>query len=58
MTQTAIIIQRRNSGRVIEKEGGRVLDEPMEIPGYGLLISFIDTENNRVSLMQPFMESM
>ena len=38
----------------IEKAGGRVLGEPVEIPGYGLYVSFIDTENNRVSLMQPF----
>jgi len=31
----------------------KVLDEPMEIPGYGLYISFFDTESNRVSMMQP-----
>ena len=34
--------------------GGKVLGEPMEIPGVGLYVSFIDTEGNRVSLMQPF----
>lgn len=39
----------------IEKAGGKVLGEPVEIPGYGLYISFIDTENNRVSLMEPSM---
>lgn len=42
--------------RAIENAGGKVLGQPMEIPGYGLYISFIDTENNRVSLMQPFMD--
>ncbi len=33
--------------------GGEVLGEPMEIPGYGLYVSFFDTEGNRVSMMQP-----
>jgi predicted enzyme related to lactoylglutathione lyase len=42
----------------IKAAGGRVLEEPIEIPGYGLYISFIDTENNRVSLMQPLNDSM
>jgi hypothetical protein len=28
--------------------------EPMEIPGIGHFISFMDTENNRVSMLQPF----
>ena len=32
--------------------GGKVLGEPMEIPGHGLYISFFDTEGNRVSMMQ------
>jgi len=35
----------------IEKACGKVPGEPVEIPGYALYISFIDTENNRVSLM-------
>lgn len=34
---------------------GQVLGEPMEIPGYGLYVSFFDTEGNRVSMMQPTM---
>jgi predicted enzyme related to lactoylglutathione lyase len=33
--------------------GGRVLGEPMEIPGVGHYVSFIDTEGNRVSMLQP-----
>ena len=37
----------------VTKAGGKVLGEPMEIPGYGLYISFFDTEGNRVSMMQP-----
>lgn len=42
----------------IKEAGGIVLEEPMEIPGYGFYLSFIDTENNRVSLMQPLDERM
>ena len=37
----------------ITKAGGEVLGEAMEIPGYGLYVSFFDTEGNRVSMMQP-----
>ena len=33
--------------------GGKVLGEPMEIPGVGQYISFNDTEGNRVSMLQP-----
>jgi len=39
----------------IEKAGGKIIGEPMEIPGYGLYVSFYDTEENRVSIMQPTM---
>lgn len=35
------------------KGGGKVLGEPSEIPGIGLYVSFIDTEGNRNSLLQP-----
>jgi hypothetical protein len=33
--------------------GGTVLGEPMEIPGVGQYVSFIDTEGNRLSMLQP-----
>ncbi len=39
----------------ITDAGGKLLGEPMEIPGYGLYVSFYDTEGNRVSIMSPFM---
>ncbi len=39
----------------VTDSGGRVLGEPMEIPGIGQYVSFTDTEGNRVSLLQPFM---
>ena len=41
------------SMKKVEAAGGKVLGEPMEIPGYGLYVSFFDTEGNRVSMMQP-----
>ncbi len=37
----------------VRQAGGSVLGEPMEIPGVGQYVSFIDTEGNRVSLLQP-----
>ncbi len=37
----------------VEKAGGKVLGEPVNIPGVGLYVSFIDTEGNRVSMLQP-----
>jgi predicted enzyme related to lactoylglutathione lyase len=40
----------------INKAGGEVLGEPMEIPGFGMYVSFYDTEGNRVSIMEPTME--
>jgi predicted enzyme related to lactoylglutathione lyase len=33
--------------------GGKVLGDPMEIPGVGQYVSFFDTEGNRVSILQP-----
>jgi predicted enzyme related to lactoylglutathione lyase len=35
--------------------GGKVIGEPMEIPGIGIYVSFEDTEGNKLSLLQPFM---
>ncbi|MDQ3281016.1 MAG: VOC family protein [Acidobacteriota bacterium] len=37
----------------ITAAGGTLLNEPMEIPGVGLYVSFRDTEGNRVSIIQP-----
>lgn len=36
----------------VVKEGGNVLGEPMEIPGVGQYVSFVDPEGNRVSMLQ------
>jgi len=42
----------------IENAGGKILGgmnpgEPDDIPGVGLYCAFIDTEGNRVSVLQP-----
>jgi len=37
----------------VEKSGGKVLGEPMDIPGVGLYVSFFDTEGNRVGMIEP-----
>ncbi|HYG51470.1 MAG TPA: hypothetical protein VD905_11235 [Flavobacteriales bacterium] len=37
----------------ITDAGGKVLGEPVEIPGIGQYVSFLDTEGNRVSILQP-----
>ena len=41
------------STKQVAEAGGKVLGEPMEIPGYGRYVSFYDTEGNRVSMMEP-----
>lgn len=38
---------------LVRQSGGTVLGEPMEIPGIGKYVSFVDTEGNRVSMLQP-----
>lgn len=37
----------------VTETGGKVLGEPMDIPGIGLYVSFQDTEGNRVGMLQP-----
>ena len=41
------------SMKKVSAAGGKVLGEPMDIPGVGKYVSFMDTEGNRVSLLQP-----
>ncbi len=41
------------SMRKVAEAGGKILDDPMTIPGVGQYVSFYDTEGNRVSLLQP-----
>jgi Predicted enzyme related to lactoylglutathione lyase len=37
----------------IAAAGGKVLGEPMDIPGVGRYVAFFDTEGNRLSVLQP-----
>ena len=37
----------------VRSGGGEVLGEPMEIPGVGQYVAFLDTEGNRLSMLQP-----
>jgi predicted enzyme related to lactoylglutathione lyase len=43
----------RASMKKINDAGGEVLGEPMDIPGVGAYVSFMDTEGNRTSILQP-----
>jgi predicted enzyme related to lactoylglutathione lyase len=37
----------------VASAGGKILGEPMEIPGVGQYVSFFDTEGNRVGMLEP-----
>ena len=37
----------------VTSAGGKIIGEPMDIPGVGTYVSFTDTEGNRVSMLQP-----
>ena len=39
----------------VRAAGGEMLGEPMVIPGVGQYVSFMDTEGNRVSMLQPLL---
>lgn len=43
------------SMKQVQAAGGKVLDKPVEIPGIGQYVSFVDTEGNKVSILQPKM---
>jgi hypothetical protein len=45
----------KESMKKVTAAKGKVLGEPVEIPTVGIYVSFIDTEGNRVSLLQPIM---
>lgn len=38
--------------RDVNAAGGKILGEPMDIPGIGIYVAFNDTEGNRASLLQ------
>jgi predicted enzyme related to lactoylglutathione lyase len=39
----------------VKDAGGKLIGEPVEIPGIGMWIAFTDTEGNRVNILQPSM---
>lgn len=41
------------SMKKVARAGGKVLGEPMDIPGIGKYVSFTDTEGNRVAILRP-----
>ncbi len=43
----------RAAMRQVAAAGGEVLGEPMPIPGVGQYVSFMDTEGNRASMLEP-----
>jgi predicted enzyme related to lactoylglutathione lyase len=43
----------QESMKKIQAAGGKILGDPMDIPGVGRYVSFLDTEGNRVSVLQP-----
>ena len=45
----------REAVKKVAEAGGKILGEPVEIPAVGLYVSFIDTEGNRASILQPSM---
>jgi len=56
LQQTTLVIGVGNikeSMKKVKEAGGTVIGEPMMIPGIGLYVPFIDTEGNRLSILQP-----
>jgi predicted enzyme related to lactoylglutathione lyase len=52
----SVVISVDNISESIKKviiAGGKVIGEPVDIPGIGLYVSFIDTEGNKVTMLQP-----
>ncbi len=49
-----IAVQDIKAGmRRVMDAGGTIVSDPMDIPGVGTFVSIIDTEGNRVSMLQP-----
>lgn len=55
-TVPTVVIQVANLDESMKKvtdAGGKMIGEPQDIPGVGRWVSFRDTENSRVGMMQP-----
>lgn len=56
MNNTSIVISvddLKAHINTVKKAGGKIIGEIADIPGIGLYVSFIDTEGNRVGMLQP-----
>ena len=52
----SVVIAVDDINKAMEKvkaAGGEISGEPMDIPGIGKYVAFIDTEGNRVGMLQP-----
>lgn len=47
------VVDINEAMKKIVASGGKVMGQPMDIPGVGKYLSFIDTEGNRLSILQP-----
>lgn len=47
------VVDIKKAMNSVREAGGEVLGEPVEIPGIGQYVSFLDTERNRASMLQP-----
>ncbi|MBX7108638.1 MAG: VOC family protein [Chitinophagales bacterium] len=53
-TSVVIAVEDINAAmKDITDAGGKIEGEPMEIPGIGHWVVFLDSEGNRVSILQP-----
>jgi predicted enzyme related to lactoylglutathione lyase len=43
----------KESMKKVTEAGGKLLGEPIDMPGVGQYVSFLDTEGNRVSMLRP-----
>lgn len=43
----------KKSMEKVKKQGGKIVGKEMEIPGIGLFVTIVDTEGNRVGMLEP-----
>lgn len=58
MNYPSVVISVENleaSMKKVTDAGGRIVGEPQPIPGVGRFVSIVDTEGNRVSILEPLL---
>ncbi|MCR4369095.1 MAG: VOC family protein [archaeon] len=56
MEHPSVVISVDDIGKhmeIVKGAGGKILGEPMEIPGVGKFVIFVDTEGNKLSMLEP-----